>query len=436
MKKISVSIALSLSMALCCSVKAMAQAQNTDAKTSSNVSAEFIPLYYLTNLNTNSEVSEFKAILRAIAAKDPISKGILIDAETTQTSTSSGDSTSSLSFTNRGIVVHGTAAQIKQIKRIIAILDFPRESIKLDMWGIKISGADPEKMAKTMREVNQEIAKTQRNIQKTYENIQYFANQIKVNQDHKNLVQKELVFGTMLEQNRPLSMIDILLLANAAKDPTKNYKDAAIKICEFFHNEYQGEEYNEYKEKKPFKNYFDIFGIEIKYNNCDETNFKKGIAPKDILSDNISRRKIILNFALEYYDFKTRPNEFNSSKFQRTQEQLNSMLNPFVKAINQDINDLFIQPTLKKIQKIARDNGVVYAEVGKVSVSGLNGIHSKVTTRTVSTFETTRPQRLDQIITNAGNAYTTINNIEPETIKSVPQTQLANGLLALASAIV
>jgi hypothetical protein len=111
------------------------------------------------------------------------------------------------------------------------------------------------------------------------------------------------------------------------------------------------------------------------------------------------------------------------------------MLNPFVKAINQDINDLFIQPTLKKIQKIARDNGVVYAEVGKVSVSGLNGIHSKVKTGTVSTFETTRPQRLDQIITNAGDAYTKINNIEPETIKSVPQTQLANGLLALASAI-
>ena len=304
------------------------------------------------------------------------------------------------------------------------------------MWGIKISGADPEKMAKTMREVNQEIAKTQRNIQKTYENIQYFANKIEVNQDYKNLVQKELGFGTMLEQKRPLSMIDILLLANAAKDPTKNYKDAAIEICKFFHNEYQGKEYNEYIEKKPFENYFDKFDIEIKYNNCDETNFKKGITPEYILSFNISRRKIILNFALEYYDFKTRPNEFNSSKFQRTQEQLNSMLNPFVKAINQDINDLFIQPTLKKIQKIARDNGVVYAEVGKVSVSGLNGIHSNVKTGTISAFETTRPQRLDQIITNAGNAYTTINNIEPETIKSVPQTQLANGLLALASAIV
>jgi hypothetical protein len=36
--------------------------------------------------------SEFKAILRAIAARDPISKGILIDTETTQTPNPSSNS--------------------------------------------------------------------------------------------------------------------------------------------------------------------------------------------------------------------------------------------------------------------------------------------------------------------------------------------------------
>jgi hypothetical protein len=91
---------------------------------------------------------------------------------------------------------------------------------------------------------------------------------------------------------------------------------------------------------------------------------------------------------------------------------------------------LFIEPTLKRIQEIVKKTGgVQYAEVGKTSVAGLNGVESKVTSNTVSAFDETAPLRLSELLKDAADNKTKIDDIIPA------ETPLAAGNLPTTSVL-
>jgi len=143
----------------------------------------------------------------------------------------------------------------------------------------------------------------------------------------------------------------------------------------------------------------------------------------------------VLDFALQYSNLMNNPAGSDPEALQQSAETLNSVLQPIVHAINRDVEELFIEPTLARIQSIVRDyKKVSYAEVGKTSVQGLNGIKSTVTSTTVSAFDETGPLRLDELFKTASE----INNFSKELIpapagaNTVPSAPVLSLIAALS----
>jgi|GEM_PF-2174120 hypothetical protein len=381
--------------------------QNCNNLDQGKQASETIQLYYIHSVD-NSLISDIKNILQGILNQNP----------TCWQGSSIGTSGNNL------IVVYGNPNQRKELKRIIATLDFPRERVNLAMWGIQISSNNPEQLAKVVRRVNQEINNTQRLIQDTYKEFQSDAREIVIDPVFQKLL-KQLNYHTALDEDRPsLSMIDILLLISAAKKPVENYNLVAEKLCRLF----QEEQYKPYvaaldQEKRPFGNYF-IVGLHQQNfpDSQSSSNLKqdcKGNIPpysKKVLQENLWIRETVLDFALQYSDLIQRPDMFSPESLQQSTEDLNSRLNPIVDAINLDVEELFIEPTLKKIQEIVKEyKHVEYAEVGKTSLAGLNGIQSKVSSTPISAFDETPPLRLSDLLTQANAINPTSQTLLPST---------------------
>jgi hypothetical protein len=303
----------------------------------------------------------------------------------------------------------------------------------MEMWGILISSSSPEHLADVMRKVNKEIDKTQQLLQETYQEIEEYSKwsgqdeDIAIDPDFKNVFDK-LEYSAALDQSRlSLSMIDILLIQLARKNPGNSYNFAARKLCEIFYEDGKPKEkYRSYIEalnkngiKRPFDNYIRV-GLHqepipnSKTNQnqtCDSLRNKKAqdrefkAQDREFLDrQNLGIRKVVLDFALQYNNLVNNPADFDPDALQQSAENLNSVLNPVVRAINRDVEELFIEPTLAKIQSIVNDcDEVSYAEIGKTSVQGLNGIQSEVTSTTVSAFDETGPLRLNELLREASD---------------------------------
>jgi len=385
--------------------------------------SQSVKLYYIRS------ASDLKGILAQIASKNPCIKGTVIEAQ--------GDNT---------IVLYGNEEQRKALQRVITILDLPRESVNLEMWGILISSSNPGKLAEVMRQVNKEIDTTQQLLQYTYQKFEEFAKDVDIDIDadddnskmsYSSLLQQTLGYRTALDKDRSLSMMDILLRINAAKDPYCNNKAAAKKLDILF----QEERYKPYiealkKEQKiPFGNYIQLGLLQEKSSNLNQNCEIKSKDREKVLLKNLNRRRAVLDFALQYSNLMNNPAGFDPEALQQSAETLNSVLQPIVHAINRDVEELFIEPTLARIQSIVRDyKKVSYAEVGKTSVQGLNGIKSTVTSTTVSAFDETGPLRLDELFKTASE----INNFSKELIpapagaNTVPSAPVLSLIAALS----
>ena len=345
--------------------------------------SESFRLYYQRSAAT------IQTILKEIAEANPCIKGTLIEAPSENL-----------------IVLYGFQKQREDLERIIATLDLPRERVNLEMWGIVISSNSPKDLAKVMRKVNQEIDQTEKLMQATYKTLEQFAREISdddIDPEYRSLLEKTLGYQTALDKDRPsLSMMDILLRINAAKDPIANNNGAAKKLCQLF----QGDEYKPYVEalklenKVPFENYL-IGGLLQEKSSHSDPNFEGSIknGDKRVLLESLYKRIAVLNFALQYSNLADNPDSFDPNSLQESAESLNAVLNPLVSAINRDVEDLFIEPTLANIQNIVRqEKNVDYAEVGKTSVAGLNGLPSVVSSKSVSSFEVTPPLNVAELL--------------------------------------
>ena len=256
----------------------LSQRLPAEEQTNTKVKAtEKFRLYYLRSAST------ITTILQAIVKGNANFEGTVIQ--------SSG---------NNEILVYGTKQQRKNIERIVAVLDLPREGVELDMWGILISSSSPEHLADVMKRVNAAINETRLLIHQTYKELADFAREIPIADDFQRQLEQDYKFEEALSSDKyPLSMIDILLRVNGARDPETNYISTIKNLCELFQND-RYKYYTNYlrkQGKRPFGTYFWTLGLQ---NNTKHLKASKESCvididdlDKDLVEDNKRRQKII-----------------------------------------------------------------------------------------------------------------------------------------------
>ena len=218
MKKLVRPFAVGLSAALLVGqLSAQAQTgsintQDSCANNDGSQASESVKLYY------NRSASALQKILSSIATANTCIAGTVIAVQ--------GDNT---------IVLYGKKEQRKALKRVITILDLPRERVNMEMWGILISSSDTQQLAEVMRRVNKEIDTTQKLLRETYTALEDGARDITIDQKYKELFENDLGYTSALDPDRSsLSMIDILLRINAADDLVDSNNESAKNICKLF----------------------------------------------------------------------------------------------------------------------------------------------------------------------------------------------------------
>ncbi|MEH2402446.1 hypothetical protein [Nostoc sp.] len=351
--------------------------------------------------------------------------------------------------TGNNIILYGSKKSRNSAYQLIAGIDLPRPGIKMEMWGIQISSNNPEELAKVMLEVRQEINQTQQLVQETYALVEHYAKDRIEKKDFdpefKKLLIDNLGYKSALSKNRPLSLTDIVLRLVAAQTRNSDEtKKIANELRQFFQDEPRYKDYLDALKKQggqPLERFFSLRGLKP---TCrDQKDTKKDLPPNcwnTGFEDDYAQvsRATILDFALQYAHFIDEPDQFSPYDLQQSADVFNNRLQDTVDALNQDIEDFFVIPTLRKIQDIvSKSKDVEYAQVGRTSVSSLSGIETTVNSDSISAFDVTPPLKLSDLLTKAQGLTRQVDNFVPAIPSSISADPIkpSVGSLPLAQVI-
>jgi hypothetical protein len=297
------------------------------------------------------------------------------------------------------IILYGPEEARNKARQLIATLDLPRPGIRMEMWGIQLSSSKPEDMAAVMLKVRREIDHTQEMVREAFIRMERLAREriTEMDPEFARILQGVLKYRTALSANRPLSLTDILLRMIAAKEPLKAVYDFADGLNSWL----ETPENQHYAKalattgRRPFERFLRTRGLYYRNNRLVEEN-------GSVTGSAAQGRAALLEFALHYGRLVHSPENFSPYYLQQSTEILNSRLQAAVDALNLDLQDLFIVPTLDNIRAIVREfKDVEYAQVGKTSVASLSGISTEVSSKSVSAFDVTPPLRLSELLSKA-----------------------------------
>jgi hypothetical protein len=258
------------------------------------------------------------------------------------------------------------------------------------------------------------------------------------------------------KSNDPLAKDQCAIPPQFAKQ-IETYNNAAADLCNFFaidekniyakFNRFEGREQNEYKQRRfvygdaipqyrrPFQRFQEIALHQhfppTSSPKCRDGNIKLSAGDATKLSSSDSslklqdlkfewarRQKTLRNFVMAQQSSSgSAANTYQGKedkKLRQQRQQFDAMLSPIVVAVNRDIEDFFIRPTLYRIKQIVgRDYNVEYAEVGRTTLAGLNGHPSTVVSETISSVDEPTPLRLNELITNAKTSKESLNTLFP-----------------------
>ncbi|MDZ8096484.1 MAG: hypothetical protein RMZ42_31780 [Nostoc sp. DedQUE05] len=399
--------------------KTMPMAENTEGRGSQR-----IKLYYVRNTDA------LRQLLNKVNEKE--NWDLIIDTST--------DST------DNDIILYGSKEARNSAYRLIAGIDLPRPGITMEMWGIQISSNNPEELAKVMSKVRQEINQTQQLVRETYARVEEYARDQIYEKDFdpefKKLLIDNLGYKSALTKNRPLSLTDIVLRLVAAQTRNSdNTKKIANKLTKFVQDDPRYKDYlDALKEqgRQPLERVFSLRGLKPMCRGQKDTknaySFPKGCWETEFKDywktdseDEYAQvsRATILDFALQYAHFINEPDQFNPYDLQQSADVFNNRLQDTVDALNQDIEDFFVIPTLHKIQDIVSEyKDVEYAQVGRTSVSSLSGIETVVSSDSISAFDVTPPLKLSDLLTKAQNLTGQVDNFVPAIPSSISATPI------------
>ena len=354
------------------------------------------------------------------------------------------------------IILYGSKSQRDEARRIIATLDLPRPGINMQMWGIQISSRKPDDLAEVMRQVRNEVDRTQDAVRQMYDELQKLAREKipddDLDRNFTSILEETLGYSSALDANRPLSLSDILLRIIA----TKNAGKAAEEIAKGLYDWLTGPEYQGYvtafrnggqiatseqrsqcrsrpsnrariagaATRQPFHRFFEYRGLEYSNNQWRaNANSAREAAQRG--------KAAVLEFALQYGQLVHHPEKMEPYYLQQSAEALNTRLQGSVDALNLDVQDLFVEPTLDRIREIVGQFcDVEYAQVGRTTVSSLSGVETTVTSSSVNAFDVTPPLRLTELLTKAKTISDSATTFVPHA-----ETQNLVGAMPLADVI-
>ena len=311
------------------------------------------------------------------------------------------------------IIISGPRETRKRARRIIAALDLPRPGVVMEMWGIQITSNKPDKMAQVTALIRQEINRTQQAVRDSYRQLEtltrkYTPDNTTLNEGFRKVLEDDLFYHSALRLDHPLSLADILLRLAAAEKPSAVSVNIANDFDRWLRNNYaiyvdtlskEKKDKIPVKNKAPFERFFTARGLT-----------REGKLWQD--DGSIGQRAeigrfAVLDFGLHYGYMIHESQSFSSYHLQHASEVLNTRLQDATNALNLDMQELFVEPTLERIRVIVRDyKDVEYAQVGKTTIASLSGLQADVTTRAINNFDVTPPITLTEVLTKA----TTISN--------------------------
>jgi len=391
---------------------------------SSSDAGEKVKLYYTrqaTNINT---------ILTAVATASPTPSalnGLIIQ-----------------NATDDEIVLYGPCNKRRQASRIIATLDLPRPGIVMEMWGVQITSKNPDRMAQAMTLIRQEINRTQQAVRDTYKRLEFLTRKeipyTALNQQFVKVLERDLYYRSALSDDHPLSLADILLRMTAADDPG----GASVRIANGLEDWLRAkhptylEELNKRNGKvknqtiavelrSPLERFFGERGLVRERNKWEDGG--------DIAQRSRIGRIAVLDFALQYGRLIHQPQSFDPYYLQHSSEALNTRLQAATDALNFDMQDLFVEPTLDRIREIVRKfKDVEYAQVGKTTVASLSGVMATVTSRSVGAFDVTPPLTLSEILQKASTLKTSVESFIPNPAENLVGAMPVSQVIGLIGA--
>ena len=339
------------------------------------------------------------------------------------------------------LVLFGSRKKRDNAHRIIAALDLPRPGVIMEMWGIQITSKKPDEMAQAMALIRQEINRTQQAVRNTYRQLETLTvkyipdvsssdpGKPGVNEPFRKVLEDDLFYHSALRLDHQLSLADILLRMTAANNASEALAHIANDLDEWLNTNYsiyvnemnrqaeKGRNKDEaIKTRTPFERFLTGRGLTREgkqWENGGDIDRRAQIA-----------RLAVLDFAYQYGRLIHAPQSFSSYHLQQASEALNTRLQNATDAINLDMQDLFVEPTLERIRKIVRDfKNVEYAQIGKTTVASLSGVQADVTTKAVNNFEVTPPLTLTEVLTKAKTISDNVNGFIPK-----PADNLVGGM--------
>jgi hypothetical protein len=381
------------------------------------MAAQRIKLFYL------RDAGKVATVLNEIAAKDDSKlKGLVAK-----------------SAADDELILYGPSEQRKHAWQIIAALDLPRAGVDMEMWGIQIASNKPGQMEKVMPAVRQQIDSTQQAVHRAYAKLQEVTleeiPESDLNKDFRTVLVNELGYRSALDSDRPLSLTDILLRTVAADNSGYHTERIANRLTSWFRQDFLVDPCPTHKKKVrlaesrvddrpvPFRRFFTLRGLEFSGGQWHNINADR----RSLLS-----RNLIVDFGLYYGWLVHQPQTFDPYYLQQSAEALNSRLQEASNAVNADVEEMFVRPTLERIGEIVHCyDDVDYAQVGKVSVASLSGIETAVTSTSVNTFDVTPPLTLSDLLSKASDINKNVTPFDPaaNTIGALSLSQVI-GLVA------
>lgn len=385
----------------------------------------------------------------------------------------------------KSIIIVGTPQGRSELKEHIFAIDLPRDRISLDLWAIQISSASPAKLANVMGEVQRQIDATRSAMQETYREFVRLsqATILDPNQTRKvSALGYQELFPIpecnpdtlrCVDPRASLNLTEMLINLNFAQNRIDNYNNAALNICNYLagnprfqlFNTYEGLDQKAHDVKRifntdsprPFRRPFQNFMTVALHQNFSQAQAQPrcgdGRIPNDpdvknrILDETYQRRLAIMNFAEDYSAFQRFQSgagydslRHDERRLRRSTTALDSLITPIVDALQRDIEDYFIRPTLHRIRQIvSRERDVEYAEVGRTTIAALNGLEVTASSKTVTSMDEPTPLRLNQLLSDAAKVNDDIKKLQPALsnvpIGSDPSVLSASSALALAAAL-
>ncbi|NEO98154.1 MAG: hypothetical protein F6K58_05550 [Symploca sp. SIO2E9] len=384
------------------------------------------------------------------------------------------------------VFLYGTEEYIEDAHRVIAPLDLPLPGIDLQLWGVQISSKNPDQLAEVMTEVREEINQTQQLVRETFslfqqeaqltlrrdklsqEQLQSITQQRlnegigelpSLNEEFKDIA-KYLGYIGVIENYRSFSILDVFLVGKAVNEPSQyhqNLYSSVVKLEEKTNGSFKAldKRYQPYfdamkeKDRPPFERVFRARGLKP---DCTKTyinpidpddNYCEKWEWKEIYSDSVKRienasGKTTLEFAFQYADFTSNPNLYNPAELQRTSQILNSEVQQFINLFQKDIEDLFVRPTLRKIQDIvSKKKGVSFAQVGRTTIATLSGVETEINSSSSSAFEIPQSPSFEELLTRAQSIEKQLSPFVPtETIPGAQEaTEITAGSLPISRLI-